>query len=406
MSELWCDYEARTEWPGLNFETAEEDSNPNIKRRRSRSKDSRRDQRDRETTRKIVEAVEECECDIQYYEGDQNRTYSSSINSFIPTGAEIWPRSITEYNSDADSGLSREAISFLNAQNDYFGPGGEYIADRIEQDFDLRWDYKRARQLCIAHLNVEKMTLIDLYFALSRGIRLISFWLQFESLEKPTQVAWTLGGQAGHQHFPEFYLYWRPDMAGPHVQLQTGSLSGGNIPQGILWPRRWWREALRRRNAIQECRSLNGPDSILKISKLFERAKKHIERILVEKNVSIFDQVLQRSCSRALPEVSKKIQSILGRVFERDTIRNDRQIVNFGHQFHQPNEIFKLSQKRYGQIDFSSVRQMTLDYFCLHEYLCSTAGAARLKFCGGDLARLVEKFSTSLSESENYFGNL
>ena len=42
-------------------------------------------------------------------------------------------------------GLSREAISFLNAQNDYFGPGGEYIADRIEQDFDLRWDYKRAR---------------------------------------------------------------------------------------------------------------------------------------------------------------------------------------------------------------------------------------------------------------------
>ena len=71
-------------------------------------------------------------------------------------------------------------------------------------------------------------------------------------------------------------------------------------------------------------------------------------------------KVLQRSCSRSLPEVSKKIQSILGRVFERDTIRNDRQIVNFGHQFHQPNEIFKLSQKRYGKIDFSSVRQMTL----------------------------------------------
>ena len=57
-------------------------------------------------------------------------------------------------------------------------------------------------------------------------------------------------------------------MAGPHVQLQTGSLSGGNIPQGILWPRRWWREALRRRNAIQECRSLNGPDSILKVNQI------------------------------------------------------------------------------------------------------------------------------------------
>ena len=60
----------------------------------------------------------------------------------------------------------------------------------------------------------------------------------------------------------------RPDMAGPHVQLQTGSLSGGNIPQGILWPRRWWREALRRRNAIQECRSLNGPDSISKVNQI------------------------------------------------------------------------------------------------------------------------------------------
>ena len=57
-------------------------------------------------------------------------------------------------------------------------------------------------------------------------------------------------------------------MAGPHVQLQTGSLSGGNIPQGILWPRRWWREALRRRNAIQECRSLNGPDSISKVNQI------------------------------------------------------------------------------------------------------------------------------------------
>ena len=82
MSELWCDYEARTEWPGLNFETVEEDSNPNIKRRRSRSKDSRRDQRDRETTRKIVEAVEECECDIQYYEGKKPSKFVNSFNLY------------------------------------------------------------------------------------------------------------------------------------------------------------------------------------------------------------------------------------------------------------------------------------------------------------------------------------
>ena len=75
MSELWCDYEARTEWPGLNF--AEEnrdlplasngpDSTSNNKRRRS---PSQRDQRQTANTRSIVEAVEQCECDIQYYEG-------------------------------------------------------------------------------------------------------------------------------------------------------------------------------------------------------------------------------------------------------------------------------------------------------------------------------------------------
>ena len=109
-------------------------------------------------------SCEHCACDVQYYEGDQNRTYSSSANSFIPTGAEIWPCGITmprrdEDNCVDDEELSMEAMSFLNAQNDYFGPGGEYIADRIEQDFDLRWDYKRARQICIAHLDPTKMNL-------------------------------------------------------------------------------------------------------------------------------------------------------------------------------------------------------------------------------------------------------
>ena len=105
-------------------------------------------------------------CPKQYYEGDQRaRTYSSCPGSFKPTGAEIWPLGITvphcqEDNCVEDEDLSREAMSFLNAQNDYFGIGGEYIADRIEADFDLRWDYKRAREICIAHLDPSNMDLM------------------------------------------------------------------------------------------------------------------------------------------------------------------------------------------------------------------------------------------------------
>ena len=98
---------------------------------------------------------------------------------------------------------------------------------------------------------------------------MISFWLQFESLEKPSQVAWDLGGQAGHVNFPEFYLYWRPDFAGPHVQLQTGSLTGGYIPTGVVWPRRWWKEALRRRNALIDLRKNYGADSLKYVSYSF-----------------------------------------------------------------------------------------------------------------------------------------
>ena len=106
----------------------------------------------------------------------------------------------------------------------------------------------------------------DLHFACSRGRSLISFWRKFETLERPSQAAWDLAGQAGHLSFPEFFLYWRPDFAGPHVQLQTGSLSGGNIPPGVVWPRRWWKEALRRRNALLELKRNCGDNCLRYVS--------------------------------------------------------------------------------------------------------------------------------------------
>lgn len=45
----------------------------------------------------------------------------------------------------------KDAMAFLNAQNDYFGVGGEHIADNIELSLNFRWDMTRARELCIAH---------------------------------------------------------------------------------------------------------------------------------------------------------------------------------------------------------------------------------------------------------------
>ena len=42
-------------------------------------------------------------------------------------------------------------MSFLNAQNDYFGSSGEYVADNIELNLNFRWDMKRVRELYIAH---------------------------------------------------------------------------------------------------------------------------------------------------------------------------------------------------------------------------------------------------------------
>ena len=68
---------------------------------------------------------------------------------FLTQKIQFWSGKLEKNVFESLEGLSREAISFLNAQNDYFGPGGEYIADRIEQDFDLRWDYKRARIVII-----------------------------------------------------------------------------------------------------------------------------------------------------------------------------------------------------------------------------------------------------------------
>ena len=57
-------------------------------------------------------------------------------------------------------------MSFLNAQNDYFGSSGEYVADNIELNLNFRWDMKRARDLCIAHKCPDNFNLMVSIYAI------------------------------------------------------------------------------------------------------------------------------------------------------------------------------------------------------------------------------------------------
>ena len=82
--------------------------------------------------------------------------WNSSEPHFEPTGSELWPDEVTkpknfDLNCVEDDELDEEAMAFLNAQNDYFGVGGEHVADNIELNLNFRWDMTRARELCIAH---------------------------------------------------------------------------------------------------------------------------------------------------------------------------------------------------------------------------------------------------------------
>ena len=71
------------------------------------------------------------------------RRYGRSVEDETDMMAEI----LLQASRNDEQDCAKKLVCVLNAQNDYFGPGGEYIADRIEQDFDLRWDYKRARNV-------------------------------------------------------------------------------------------------------------------------------------------------------------------------------------------------------------------------------------------------------------------
>jgi len=363
MSELWCDYEARINWlqmysmpspmiiPSTQVDDDDDDdvepvSGRTHKRRKNeedplspRSKRAARcstrqmDRAEPSTSDDTVDdetdveslppppppppqlrsgQCDQCPAEIQFYRGQANRTYSSEPH-FEPTGSELWPDEVTkpknfDLNCVEDDELDQEAMAFLNAQNDYFGVGGEHVADNIELNLNFRWDMTRARELCIAHKCPDDFSLMDLYFAVVRGRKLLSYLSQFERLDDAVNTALSIGRQNGHANtYPQFYLFWRPDLAGAHVQLQTGSLQGAYIPFGAInWPRRWWREALRRSTALQELKQVMGCD-LKQIDSLMSEILSHINDLLTRGASSALDHVLSNTYNQQLYPVVKLI---------------------------------------------------------------------------------------------------
>ena len=99
-----------------------------------------------------------------------------------------------DLNCVEDDELDQEAMAFLNAQNDYFGVGGEHVADNIELNLNFRWDMTRARELCIAHKCPDDFSLmVSRQFRLSVMLSLRADWCFFDggdhlAAHKATQV--------------------------------------------------------------------------------------------------------------------------------------------------------------------------------------------------------------------------
>lgn len=438
MSELWCDYEARINWlqmysiPPAMFPTDETEQRLKTHKRRKSQDDplsprSKRAARcsinpERSDDSPVVEPIvpvqpqlreslcDQCPAEVQFYRGAANRTYSSEPH-FEPTGSELWPDEVTkpknfDLNCVEDDDLDQEAMAFLNAQNDYFGVGGEHVADNIELGLNFRWDMNRARELCIAHKCPNDFNLMDLYFAVTRGRKLLAYLSQFERLDEAVNTALSVGRQNGHGNtYPQFYLFWRPDLAGAHVQLQTGSLQGAYVPFGAInWPRRWWREALRRSVALNELKQQTGID-LQQIDKLMNDVLIHVNDMLTRGAESTMDQVFDAKYKQKLYPVVKLITQYATEELQPTTISNSLsadqlRLVDFDCPTHRPNVL--LGQTRHQPLTRgfqSSTRRLSCAYYSMHEYLCATCGAARLRFSPSEFLPLMSELQSALDHN-------
>lgn len=137
--------------------------------------------------------------------------------------------------------------------------------------------------------------------------------------------------------------------------------------------------------------------------------QRHITNILTVKNIETMDKVVRSKTSRFLKPVLTRIRRFSTDFYSTDNtkIHTNERLVNFNHKYHQPMEIERLSTQHHEghDNDHSCVKQLIMAYFCMHEYLCSTIGAARLRFKATELNRLKMDLERHLEASQQYYQN-
>lgn len=83
------------------------------------------------------------------------------------------------------------------------------------------------------------------------------------------------------------------------------------------------------------------------------------------------------------------------RAMNEDTLR----LVDFDCAAHRPNHLLTNSSRPITRSFECSTRRLSRAYYQLHEYLCSTCGAARLRFASGEFMPLMDELQSALDHN-------
>ena len=89
-------------------------------------------------------------------------------------------------------------------------------------------------------------------------------------------------------------------------------------------------------------------------------------------------------------------QRTLDRALEGDVVR----LVDLNVSTHRPGCILSQSNQRVTR-SMGNVQRLSRAYFNLHEYLCATCGAARLRFSPAEFVPLLNELEMALNEAVN-----
>ena len=102
-----------------------------------------------------------------------------------------------------------------------------------------------------------------------------------------------------------------------------------------------------------------------------------------------------------MPRVLSRIEHFVRSGVSANSLDQDEVI--YDNKYHRPMEIENLSRKSAAAVGEKCIRRLICSYFCLHEYVCSTIGAARLRFRAKDFHRYIIDLQTNLLASQNFY---